>query len=782
MLLVKGLVRKVYRDLTKRRVRSLLTLLGIVVGVAGMVAIVSTAKEMVRAQERTYNESSLADVTIWVWNAPIGLTRVLRNVPNIEGAELRLTTYSKWLVGQDWQDIYFVGISDFGKVHINRIELVEGHLPGPDEVLLDISVKEVTDVAIGQRITYRAGAAGRPRELTVAGFSRSPNFLSTALTNIAVAYTPASQVRKMLDMDGYNQLLLRMADFNQRDETIEEVVRLLDKRRIRHGQPRVRDPAHYPGKRELDALFALLFLFSMLGLGISAFLVANTLAAIVAEQVSEIGVMKAVGGTRAQILQVYLITSFIYGLAGTLLGIAAGAIGGWRLLAFLGQLGNIQVTFRLAPEGVLLGSVVGLGVTILAGLPPALRGTAIPVKEALDSYGITSTYGQGRLDRLLQGIKGFPPLMAMSLRNLARRKTRNLVTMLVIALATAAFLAAQSTSTSVNGAIDEVFSIYNADAWIWFEEPVGTNFADMIRLLPEVDRVEPWNLVDTWVKYGQTRLWGLPADTELYRAVLKAGRWYRPGEHHAVVVSADLAAERDIRVGDVIRVEVGEESRSFEVVGLAIDNSVFLGSATTGKVFAPLEVINRMLKRYQQATFFALRLDSSDPRHVEQVLAELERKFRRLRPVTQPAYRELDTALEQSKILSLALAGMVILVAIVGGLGMVNTLALNVLERRREIGVMRAIGATDINLIQAFLTEGLSLGLLGWTIGVVGGYIFGKVFVAQMERVLFRINYIFPPVLLVVGLAFALLLAAVASLGPALGAAHTPAGEALRYE
>lgn len=778
---MSGILRKAYRDLTKRKLRSLLTVAGIVIGVAGIVAIVSTSRNLVRAQEAAYRNASQADVTYWTWNAPSTLKRALEAIPNVAQAELRTALYTKWQVSGVWRDLYLVGIQDFGQVRINKMALREGRYPGLDELLVEASVREITPLAVGQEIAVR-DRFGQERYFTVSGFAQSPAFLSSALTNFAVAYAPATQVRRMVGIAGSNQVLIKLADFRQKDETLQDIQRLFAKRGLQHGEPQVRDPINYLGKRELDALMWVMFLFSTLGLALSGFLVANTLSAIAAEQVSEMGVMKAIGGTRAQVLGIYLLSAALYGLVGTALGLTLGAVGGWQLLAYIGRLGNVEVAFQIAPEGLALGVLVGLGVTLAAGFPPAWAGTAISVKEALDTYGITSTYGQGRLDRLLQRISALPPVAAMAVRNLARRKARNTVTLLVIAFATAGLLAAQSTDASVACAIEDVFATYNADAWMWFAEPVGQEFAGMIRAVPEVQEVEAWSLADARIKHRRARLWGLPADSTLYNEVMQAGRWYRPGENDAIVVSADLAADRDIHVGDVIEVEVGEEGRSFRVVGVAVDNSIFLGATIAGKVFAPVEAVGRLRRRQGLADLFALRLQSSDPGAVDEALARLERRFRRLRPATESAHSDMAAAQRPARLLSLALYVMVLLVALIGAIGVLNTLTLNVLERRREIGVMRAIGARDLNLVQAFLTEGLSLGLAGWALGLALGYPLGRLFVRLMERVLFHIEFVFAPSLLLTSFLFAVALVALASLGPALGAARLPAAEALRYE
>jgi putative ABC transport system permease protein len=146
------------------------------------------------------------------------------------------------------------------------------------------------------------------------------------------------------------------------------------------------------------------------------------------------------------------------------------------------------------------------------------------------------------------------------------------------------------------------------------------------------------------------------------------------------------------------------------------------------------------------------------------------------------AHREVRGAKEQSRILSLALIAMSLLIGAMGALGVLNTLTLNVLERRREIGVLRAMGASDASIAQIFLTEGLAVGVGGWFMGIVTGSPRGLGFVRLMQSVLLHCDYIFTPGMLAASLVFALAIAMLASIAPAIGAARMRVGQVLRYE
>ncbi len=235
-------------------------------------------------------------------------------------------------------------------------------------------------------------------------------------------------------------------------------------------------------------------------------------------------------------------------------------------------------------------------------------------------------------------------------------------------------------------------------------------------------------------------------------------------------------------MGDQLQIEVSSGRREFRVVGIAIDNSIFLGSTLAGKIFAPRDVVARMLGQQGVADFFAVGTLSKSQAQVDHTMALLEQRFRALRPGIQPAYTDVESAQRASQLLTLGLVAMVLLVGLIGAIGILNTLGLNVLERRREIGVLRSIGASNRALLQIFVGEGAAMGALGWLVGLALGYPLGHLFTHLMERVLFQIDFAFPPALLLASLAFTLALAGAASLGPALAAARMPAQQALRYE
>ncbi len=769
---------KAWRDLRVRPARSLLTLVGILIGVAGVVAVVMTGRGLAWAQRQAYRHHSQADLTAWVWGINESDVRALESLPGVAAAERRAVAYTQWRAGTRWLDIQLEGIERFEDVRVNQMTLLEGRFPGRGEIALEGTARDLAPLRIGQQIEVR-GPAGEILLLTISGFTRTPYYPAASILRLTVGYVPAATVRPFLGIRDDNRLLIRLENPDQREEMGVQIAEVLDRRRLSYGSLQAHAPETFTGHRELQTLLRLMTAFSILGVVISAFLVTNTLAAIVAEEVREIGILRALGATRWQIVQLYLRTGLTYALVGTPLGLLAGHLGGWWLTSYLGYLLNVDVG-RLSPDPVAagLGVLVGLGVTVPAALFPAWRGSRVTVRQAIMGYGIRAESLRGFLSRWF-----LPPLWAFSLRNLVRRPIRSLTTLLVVAVSATAFLSSRITLASLERSIVVLFDVYAADAWVWFDAPVGDGFAAELRTVPGVEAAEGWDISYCILGGEQVRLWGLPPQTTLYRYDLVAGRWYLPDEHHAAVLSLDLAQRQGYRVGDVVELEIGGQLLRFGVVGIVRDEAIFgLGDAPLGKVFLPLKVVQRIYGMGDWVSFFALKTERDDRDVLNGVLAEIEHKFRLLHPTTEAMYTGYDQAREGTRIVGGLLNAMVAIVSGVGLVGILNTQTLNVLERRREIGVLRVLGAQWTHLWRFFLLEGALLGTLGFFLGLPAGWALAQGLVDIISTALITLHFTLLPADVAWSLFFALLLSTLAGLLPALAAAQLCPAEVLRYE
>ncbi len=777
------LVTKTIRDFGARRVRSALLLLGIVIGVAGVVAIAYTARNLAEAQRAAYVSASQADLFIGVRNFPSGLANVILEGDNVKTVESRVGDYLQWSNGGPYRDVLIYGVHDFRNIQINRPTLLSGHWPGKGEAVLDYSSRRLQAVEIGDTIALRESVAAAPVYARISGFTRTPGEPDASIQNRATGYAPATDVQAWRQDLGDNQLLVRLGELRRATETRQAIIRVLDKRGIVHGQGVIRDPQEAVGTKELGALLLLMSVFSVIGVVLSGFLVWNTMAAVMSEELRQVGILRALGASRWQVLRTYLFPAIVVGFVGSLVGIAVGVVGGGALASFLGGLIGLALpSFTLAPREVLLGLLVGLGVGIAAAIFPAWQGTRVSALELLRNYGVRADYGVGFVQQLLARLRGTSTMVTMAVRNTWRRRVRSVVTILVVGVGAAAFIGTQALNASVTRTVDTLYATYAADAWLSFNRQMTTDFTGELRRDRDIVALEGWVRDDAYVQQTLTDLWGIPADTTLYLHPIIEGRWVSAHDPAGVVVTANLARGLGLHAGDALTVVVRKRQQTYGIVGIVDDESTYLGSRATGKVFMTPENANTLIGRADVADFFAVRFTDSSPSGVNAALRRVEAQFRTFEPQSLATYEDRSNTQNTIRILTVLLDAMVIVVAVIGVVGLMNTLVLNITERRRELGILRSIGAGGGALIRLLVSEGIVLGGLGYGIGLAGGYALARYLVALAGSELFRMQFTVSPLVLLVTGALTLVVAAGSSVAPGILAARLRPIEAVRYE
>jgi len=778
------LVTKTFRDFGVRRLRSALLLIGIVIGVAGVVAIAYTARNLARAQHDAYVSASQSDLFINVRGFPTSLQNVFAEMENVQAIETRVANYLQWTNGGPYRDVLIYGIRDFNDLRVNIPTLIEGHWPGKGEAVLDASARSLQPVAIGDTIAFRETVASQPVYARISGFTRTPGEADASIQNRATGYAPAADVEQWRKEQGDNQLLVKLDELRRGTETQRAMIRVLDKRGIPHGPGSIRDPQNAAGTKELGALLLLMSVFSVIGVILSGFLVWNTMTAVMAEEMRQVGILRALGANRWQVLRTYLFPALIVGIAGSAIGLGVGVLGGGRLTAFLGGLIGLTLPpFTIAPREVLLGVGVGVGVGVGAALIPAWQGTRVSALELLRNYGVRADYGAGVIQRALARLRGTTAMFAMAIRNTWRRRVRSIITILVVGIGAAAFIGTQALNASVTTTIDNLYATYAADAWLDFNRaPLSLEFVGELRRDTDIVAAEGWVRDEAYVQQTRTDLWGIPAETSLYKHQVVEGRWYTANEPYDIVVTANLAHRLDLHAGSQLTVVVRAREQLYGIVGIVDDESTYLGSSATGKVFLTPENANRLRGRGDSATFYAVRFTDSSPAGVNAAIHRFEEQFRPLNPEAIAAFEDRASTQGTIRILTLLLLAMVIVVAIIGVMGLMNTLVLNITERRRELGILRSIGAGSGALLRLLISEGLVLGACGYGIGLVGGYALARYLVALAGSKLFRLQFTLSPLVLLFTCALTLIVAAGSSVAPGILAARLRPIEAVRYE
>jgi putative ABC transport system permease protein len=776
------LTRKSVADVTRRKGRTTLVVLGILIGVLGLTAINVTAGALGAAFAFSANETARSNIAIDVNGADPSLAPELASVPNVRAVQLWSFYLTRWQIaatpGHVTMGIY--GSDDLAHLTINPFQLTGGSYPGSGEIVMESSDGGLQSFTIGDMITI--DTPNGPIHLRVSGLARTLGTGSAAFNDFAVGYMSAAGLSQVTGATQPNLIDVLEKDTGKGQATAKALQSVLLAHHVEIDGIRIRGNDFQSGA--IDGVLTIMRVLSIIALVLTSFLIINTVTTLVAEQTNIIGTLKAVGATRGKVMRSYLTSVAVYGIIGTALGIAAGIYAGYALTAYLATL----VTLDLGPFGVSLGIVVlsvvvGLGVPFAAALLPLWNGTRITVREALSAYGVNTNNG-ARHGRVARRLLWVPQTTWLGLRGIFRRRGRAVLTLLALTLSATAFLAIQTTAFSLDTLLGQLFTQYNTDAFVSISSPQPyAAIKAQLLAVPNVARVERFeqNIVST--TWGPLFLQAAEPDTQLYRYEVVKGRWFSGDQPQALLLSETAAARTGLTVGNTIAISNATDTQPWTVVGIVHDLNGGLG--TIGSAITTVDDLHAFNGQPADVgSGFMLQAQDRSSAAVNTMANQLDTTLSQagLVPAVSTRDQEIMRNQTQFQVLYVLLYTVAAIVALVGILGLFNTLTTSVLERRREIGILRSMGATGRRVASIFWTEGLALASISWVVAILVGIPAAFGFLALLSAVLTPVPFAFSPLSLVAMLVFTLFIASLASVIPALSAARVRIADTLRYE
>jgi putative ABC transport system permease protein len=270
-------------------------------------------------------------------------------------------------------------------------------------------------------------------------------------------------------------------------------------------------------------------------------------------------------------------------------------------------------------------------------------------------------------------------------------------------------------------------------------------------------------------------------NSDLITPTLVEGRWLLPEDENAIVLNTFmLKDEPDISVGDEIELTIEGEDSKFRVVGILKGLPFPMG-------YVNFDYFSELVGGVGRGGVVFVQTERHDALYLSQMEKRLEQHFEGIGlnvSSTMTSTTERGQVENQFNVLVVFLLIMAILLAVVGGIGLMGTMSLNVLERTREIGVMRAIGASDGAVLQVVIVEGVLIGLLSWLIAIGLALPLSKALsdAVGISILQAELNYTFSTGGTVMWFVIALILSALASFWPARNASRVTVREVLAYE
>jgi putative ABC transport system permease protein len=797
---VSTLNRKAWGDLTRHRARTLLAVFTLSIAIASL-GFLAVPLLLNSAMNRQIAGSHLQDVGISTSTLDLSAAqlRALGRLPGVAAVSPAAGYATTMTSASGPQDVDLAGTA-LASAPVNTAALFTGRMPGPGEILADAGNARAAGFAVpnGGTIDVRA-ASGKLVRLRVSGTGL--NLYATPGANgstTPVFYASTATVQALRGARGYNYLGFRLTD----DGTAAQSRVVAEVRAYLTAQtgtdpitalPAVRASGQWPGQSGFNHNMALLYIITILALVSALFLISATINTLIAEQAGEIAILKTLGGRRRQIAGITVRTAAMLGAAGAVLGTILGIAIAYLLAGYFAvKLIDVSFGFAISVPVVVASLVLGPALAVAASLPALRRALRRPVAETLAGPG-TSGYGSGWLDRrvarsgLLSGTR-VPGSVRMGVRNVLRQKRRSTATIAQVAVAAGLAIAFLALGQSITAVISQTigklhFSIGVGVASTRGARPFGSQALTVAAATPGVTGAEP--VETSSVQYnGQTYVaWGLGTHP-FYDYRLSAGRWFTAADARPtvppVVLGPAVARSTGARVGQILTLTLAAGPTRERVIG--IDT----GQTNAGDtVYFPLPVLERLDGGPGTANSIWLTTASTAHAAIDRATtAAANRLAAAGYPVstteiyvTQAQITAADTAI----LTVVDILGLVVVAIML--MGLVSALSMGVIERTREVGILRCLGARARHIRRVFSAEAVVLAAVGWAFGVLLGWLMYQGLLALfLHNVDVTLPEDFPPAIPLITLAGVVVLTVIVIRGPLRRATRIQPGMALRYQ
>jgi len=795
---------KVWADLWGNKIRTILAVLSIAAGVFAIGAIFGMVDQLMSGMDEAHQAVFPSHINMSLTDAiDREIADSLEKMDGVEQVEVlnSITVRYKLDPQDEWKRGQMVMRDDYEDQKYDVVQLKEGKWPTRSRIAIERQASQYYGMDMGHEVIFELEKTERP--LRVTGKIRHPFVGPPEFGAPAFFFASAEGMERFgVEAGKFSQLLLRVQPYSPElaQDVASEIKDRLARQNVSVAATYYQDPQEHWGRMFVEGATLVMQVLAVVSLFTSVILILNTLMALITQQTNQIGIIKAIGGNTATILKTYLAEVLLYGLLALLISLPLGVFVAFGFTQWFLHIFNIDYeTFQSSNRAIIYQVMAALIAPLIAALWPVLQGATMTVREAIASYGLGSArFGSSCFDRALEkiGEAFLPAHYALALGNMFRRKDRLALTQLVLVTAGAMFLIITSLSASITLTLDGEFERRSYDVVVRFDDRERVyRVLTTAQALDGIEKAEVWfSQPATILRQGQrmkeaglgANLNGVP-EGSLYKPLIVAGRWLQSGDDRVIVMDRETADDNHIQVGDRVTLDLGQlGDDEWQVIGLYQAIVVGYGFSNDA-IYAPQQAVFKATKKYNKASLLFVRTRFHNKHDADAVADQLKDWYEARNmdvEYSQAIYEERQQADSQFDVTVNTLLALAVIVALVGGIGLMGSLSISVVERTREIGVMRAIGAGSARLMSTFVMEGVLQGLLSWALAVPLSLALARPMSNALGQTMFGANldYAYNDEAVIIWLAVMLMLSTLASILPARNATAISVRESLAYE
>lgn len=727
--------RKIWREFVFAQDRFLLLSLALALAMTAMSGLLSARETLTYSMRTNFAATHAASAQLRVDDLDADLLATVRGMPQVADADLLAHAYGRTRTGKDRLRPLLLFLRGDTLPTLSTFEIRDGEWPPRDNgVLIERSARRVLGADDGANFE---AIFGNDQTITLrnAGTVHDAAQAPASQEGMVYAYTTFANAAALGIVVKPEWLLLR-CDGAADVETIRTCAVGVAKRLKAAGhavrEVRIPPPGLHPHESQMQAALRLLLGFGLLALVLAAVLCAAVVGGLLAQQSRAIAVQQAIGATPWQLAVPYLALVATLALIAGMVGLFLGYGVGLHLAMHSAQHLNLRIIatgLPLAASAISL--LIGIALPVLAAAVPIFAAARRPVRAALDDHGIASPRDTQRTRRSGGTRFAGAPALTLAWRNLQRRRLRLILNLAMLGIAGALFLA----NTNLRAGWHTIMA-QAAQQW-HFDQRVAlagsASLEDVKRALaavPGLRGVESWPSTmvsvddhddDVFVTgahadggHGAVRLRAVPDGSDFLALTIEQGRWLRSGDTQAVVLNSVAATSTfaGTRIGDWIDVRSADGHLHAQVIGIAREVMSGASLYTTTAAFTSAAP-------YDPEQIDSLRLAYVDgaARDASLVRTTLEKAGIAVAAVIDNADVG-ESQWEHLGILLFVLRAVAAVMAVVGLAGLAAAASAAVIDRRRELGVLAAIGATPALILRSVLYEGVFAAALSLAIAL----------------------------------------------------------------
>ena len=808
MLFNSILWRKVSSDLLTHKYRTVLSISSIAIGLFVIGTLLGMMDLQLSYMDKAHQASKPSHISLMLRrDVDFSVAETIRNMNDVDSVDTmtQFTGEFKTSESTQWQTGTFLFRTDYLNQKQDQMSLLAGSFPYEKAIAIERLSAKYAHLNLGD--TLEINTPNGSEKLTIAGIIRHP-FVKppTFGGQLYVFIAPELATLFKIPKQTFRQLLVRVKPPYSPEKVhliASEIRQKLADLNIPVNATLLQNPEQHWGRAIFKGIHLILTVMAWASLALSSVLILNTVGALITQQTDQIGIMKSLGARRSSIAKIYLSEVFVLSIIALLFAIPLSWAGAYYSSRWLLDLFNIELKgFIYSAKTCYIMIAGGLIAPILAALQPILQGASMSVRAAISSYGLGADFISNRFDRWLE-LKiaaHLSTIYAIALANLLRRKARLIWTQSVLIIAGVLFMVIMSLITSLNQTLDNELARSNYDVRLGFIQDQPSEIINkLVTSVPNTQNIELWNRLPAELSINNKpiqqigslgmQMIALPTHTSMYKPLIVEGRWFDNSDEQQrhLVLNADTAVLNGLHVGDKIKISLLQQSaQDWEVIGLY---RWFAGSGyTVEPVYSPLSTLQLNTRnefKYSYALLTARLNSLTEEKTYLEALKTISQEY----PIALDVYTTIakreqrQFAENQFKPMIGMLLGLAIMIAIVGAIGLSGTLAISVLQRTREIAVLRAIGAKSTTIFRLFMLEGFFHGLLAWLISVPTAYLVAAPLAKKLGLIILgmHLDFVFSQLSVLIWLIVVLILAILATYLPARNATKIVIRAGLNY-